>query len=80
MEFFVIFTASSAIVDHNILYVYFPQQDFAKWLGMTCYCILGSEIAFEIKKQKENIVHTQKCCYVTREFHRFLHRGGVKYS
>ena len=52
MEFFVIFTASSAIVDHNILYVYFPQQDFAKWLGMTCYCILGSEIAFEIKKQK----------------------------
>ena len=52
MEFFVIFTASSAIVDHNISYVYFPQQDFAKWLGMTRNCILGSEIAFEIKKQK----------------------------
>ena len=46
---FTIFT-SSTIVDHIMLY-YFPQQDFAKWLGMTCNCIWGTEIAFEIKKQ-----------------------------
>ena len=33
MALFTIFT-SSAIVDHVIFY-YFPQQDFAKWLGLT---------------------------------------------
>ena len=31
---------------------------------MTCNCILVTEIAFEIKKNKENIVHAQKCVYV----------------
>ena len=40
-----------AIVDHIIL-KYFLQQDFAKWLGMTCNCIWGTEIAFEIKRQE----------------------------
>ena len=50
MESFTIFT-SSAIVDHIILY-YFPQQDFVKWLGMTCNYIWRKEITFEIKKQK----------------------------
>ena len=50
----------SAIVDHIVLY-HFPQDDFAKWLDMTCNCIWGTEIAFEIKKQKQNIVHAQKC-------------------
>ena len=50
MESFMIFN-SSAIVDHIILY-YFPQQDFAKWLGMTCNCIWGTEIALEKKKHK----------------------------
>ena len=59
MESFTIFT-SSAMVDHFIL-CYFPQQHFAKWLGMTRNCIWGTEIAFEIKKQKQNIVHAQKC-------------------
>ena len=49
-ESFTILT-SSAIVHHIILY-YFPQQNFAKWLGMTCNCIWGTEIAFEIKKKK----------------------------
>ena len=37
MESFMIFTFS-AIVHHIILH-YFPQQDFAKWLGMKCNCI-----------------------------------------
>ena len=60
---FTIFT-SSTIVDHIMLY-YFPQQDFAKWLGMACNSIWGTEIAFEIKKQKYNTVHAQKCFYVT---------------
>ena len=60
---FTIFT-SSTIVDHIMLY-YFPQQGFAKWLGMTCNCIWGTEIAFEIKKQKYNTVHAQKYFYVT---------------
>ena len=46
MESFTIFT-SSAIVDHIILY-YFQQQDFAKWLGMACNCILGTEMSFEV--------------------------------
>ena len=49
-----IFT-SSAFIDQVILY-YFLQQDFAKWLGMTCNCIWGTEIAFERKKQKYNII------------------------
>ena len=62
MESFTIFT-SSAIVDHIISY-YFPQQHFAKWLGMTCNCIWSTEITFEIKKQKYNIVYVQKCFYV----------------
>ena len=50
MESFTIFISLS-IVDHIIL-KYFLQQDFAKWLGMTCNCIWGMEIAFEIKRQK----------------------------
>ena len=41
MESFTIFT-SSAMVDHFIL-CYFPQQHFAKWLGMTCNCIWGTD-------------------------------------
>ena len=45
MESFTI-CPSSAIVDHIISY-YFPQR-----LGMTCNHIQGTEIAFEIKKQK----------------------------
>ena len=57
MESFTMFT-SSAIVDHIILN-YLPQQHFAKWLGMTCNCIWGTEIAFKIKKQKLNIVHAK---------------------
>ena len=40
MESLTIFT-SSAIVDHIIIY-YFPEQHFAKWLGMTCNCIWGT--------------------------------------
>ena len=59
---------------------YLPQQDFAKWLGMTCNCIWGTEIAFETKKQKCNIVHSQKCFYVTGEFYRFLPREWAKVS
>ena len=58
MESFTIFT-SAAMVDHFILY-YFPQQHFAKWLGMTCNCIWGTEIAFKIKKKKWDIAHAQK--------------------
>ena len=50
MESFTILT-SSAMVDHIILN-YFPQQHFAKWLGLTCNCFWGTEIAFELKKQK----------------------------
>ena len=42
---------SSAMVDHIILN-YFPQQHFAKWLGLTCNCFWGTEIAIELKKQK----------------------------
>ena len=64
MESFTIFT-SSAIVDLINLY-YYPQQDFAKSLGMTCKSIWGTEIAFEIKNQKY-IVHTQEYFYVTQE-------------
>ena len=44
-------STSSAIVDHTILYS-FPQQDFAKWLGMTYNCVYGTEMEFEIKKKK----------------------------
>ena len=40
---------------------------------MTCSCISGTEITFEIEKQKYNIVRAQKCFYVTREFYRFLY-------
>ena len=59
---------------------YFPQQDFAKWLDMTCNYIWGTEIAFETKKQKYNIVHSQTCFYVTGEFYRFLRREWAKVS
>ena len=62
MESFTIFT-SSAMVDHIIL-CYFTQQHFAKWLGMTCNCIWGTEIAFEIKKKKTEI----KYCLCTKCF------------
>ena len=62
MESFTIFT-SSVIVDHIISY-YFPQQPFAKSVGMTCNCIWSTEITFEIKKQKYNIVYAQKFFYV----------------
>ena len=62
MESLTIFT-SSVIVDHIISY-YFPQQHFAKWLGMTCNCIWSTEITFEIKKQKYNIVYAKKFFYV----------------
>ena len=66
---------SSAIVDHIILY-YFLQQDFAKWLGMTCKnsSIWSTKIAIEMKNQKY-IVHAQKYFDVTHEFYRFLNRG-----
>ena len=77
MESFTIFT-SSAIVDLIILY-YYPKQNFAKWLGMTCKSTWGTEIAFEIKNQKY-IVHTQEYFYVTHEFYRFLHRGWTQFS
>ena len=40
--------------DHIILY-YCPQQRFGKWLGMTCNCIWGTETAFKIKKQNQEI-------------------------
>ena len=46
MESFTICT-SSAVVDHISISYYFPQR-----LGMTFNCIKGTEIAFEIKKQK----------------------------
>ena len=47
---------------------YFLQHKLTKWLGMTCNCIWVTEMAFEIKKQKLNIVDAQKCFYNTREF------------
>ena len=62
MESLTIFT-SSVIVDHIISY-YFPQQHFAKSLGMTCNCIWSTEITFEIKKQKYNTVYAQNSFYV----------------
>ena len=68
MESFTIILTSSAFVNHVLLY-YFPQQDFAKWLCMTCNCIWGTEIAFETKKQKYNIVYAQK--YLSYSFHEF---------
>ena len=77
MESFTIFN-SSVIVDLIILY-YYPQQDFAKSLRMTCKGIWGTEIAFEIKNQK-HIVHTQEYFYVTQEIYRFLHRGWTQFS
>ena len=70
MESFKIFT-SSAMVDLYFLL----QQDFAEWLGMTCNFIWGTEIAFEIEKQKSNIVHAKKGFHDTSQFYRFLHRG-----
>ena len=79
LESFTIFTTSVILITLFLLY-HFPQQDFAKWLGMTCNCIWGTEIAFETKKQKYNIVHSQKCFYVTGEFYRFLPRGWAKVS
>ena len=78
MESFMSF-ASLAFVDHVILY-YFPQQHFAKWLGMTCNYIWGTEIAFEIKKQWYNFVYAQKCFYFICEFYRFLYQGWAKFS
>ena len=80
MESFTIFT-SSAFVDHVILY-YFPQQDFVKGLGMTCNCIWGTEIAFEIKKQKYNIVYSAQkylSCSI-HKFYRFLYHRWAKLS
>ena len=65
MESFTIFT-SSVIVDHIISY-YFPQQHFAKWLGMTCNCIWSTEITFEIKKTKIQY------CLCTKMFLRLPH-------
>ena len=44
----------AAMFDHIILY-YCPQQCFGKWLGMTCNCIWGTETAFKIKKQNQEI-------------------------
>ena len=58
---------------------YFLHQDFEKWLGMSCNCIWGTEIAFEIKKQKRSIVHPEKCFNNTRELYRFLHRGWAEF-
>ena len=43
MKSFTIFN-SSAMVDHIIFY-YFPQKRFGKWLDMNCNCIWGTEIA-----------------------------------
>ena len=53
IESFTIFT-SSAIIDHIILH-YFPQHDFAKWLGMTWNCIWGTEIEFEKLRNRSKI-------------------------
>ena len=61
MESFTIFT-SSAILDHIIWY-YFLQQDFAKWLGVTCNCIWGTVIAFALNKDTET-----KYCSCTKMF------------
>ena len=44
----------AAMFDHIILN-YCPQQRFGKWLGMTCNCIWGTETAFKIKKQNQEI-------------------------
>ena len=52
---FLQFFTSSVMVD-------FAQWRFAKVqqsLGMTWSCVWGTEIAFEIKKQKQNIVHAR---------------------
>ena len=45
--------------DHIILY-YCPQQRFGKWLGMTCNCIWGTETAFKIKKQNQEIKYSSR--------------------
>ena len=50
----------SAMVDHIILF-YFPQQHFAKWLGMTCKKLL--QISF-----KHKIFFNVTC-----QFYRFWH-------
>ena len=47
---------------------------------MTCNCIWGTEIAFEITEQKYNIVYAQKCFYVISEFYSFLHQGWANFS
>ena len=61
-------------------FILLSQQDFAKWLVMTCNCIWGTEIAFEIKKCRNKILLMPKCFYVTCEFYRLLHQGCTKYS
>ena len=52
----------------------------AKWLGMTCNFVWGTEIAFEKKEQKWNVVHAQKCSNAICELNRFLHQGWAKFS
>ena len=59
MESFTIFT-SSAMVEYIILY-YFPQNALKKWLSIVCNCIWGTEIAFKVKKQRQDTAHAQKC-------------------
>ena len=68
MESFTVFT-SSAKVDHIILN-YFPQQNFAKWLGMTYNCIWGTETAFEIQKHKNVFMSLVSFtgCYIKNEW------------
>ena len=47
---------------------------------MTCNFMWGTEIAFEKKEQKWNVVHAQKCSNATCELNRFLHQGWAKFS
>ena len=47
---------------------------------MTCNFMWGTEIAFEKKEQKWNVVHAQKCSNATCELNRFLHQGWAKCS
>ena len=62
-------------------FILLSAQDFLKWLGMTCNCIWGTEIAFERKKQKYNIVYAQKyLSYSIHEFYRFLYYRWAKLS
>ena len=77
-----IFT-SSAFIDHIILY-YFLQQDFAKWLGMTCKQLHLRYRNSIWKKETEiqyNIVYAQKyLSYPIHEFYRLLYQGWAKFS